>query len=369
MRLTVVSHMPHAVTIGGAQAALREALEQLAARGHDITVFCATSPRLISARPVPAGRGVVVVEHPELDDVLAAGRAHVLAAPPDVAIVPAEDPMQRPLRAVEGLGVATVVLAQSPAPLPFGPGSARCDARVHRLLGSATAILASSRFLAAYIREHGAINARPVVLPAGVPFDTGQRIAAGRDRVLMVNPSIIKGRTLLTAVAEKLSRHRFAAVVGWATDKRDLSALRAHDNIEVLPALSNICSYLATARALMVPSLWLENVPLVIGEALRAGVPVVASDIGGVPEALGGLGILLPVVPVRWRHNHSGEVTPVAPPQPVARWSSTLRELFEMRNDEWERLSSRVAAEACRRVADQDVAALEAELEQAGRGG
>ena len=35
---------------------------------------------------------------------------------------------------------------------------------------------------------------------------------------------------------------------------------------------------------LVVPSLWLENSPLVIHEAYMAGVPVVAAEIGGIPE-------------------------------------------------------------------------------------
>jgi glycosyltransferase involved in cell wall biosynthesis len=36
--------------------------------------------------------------------------------------------------------------------------------------------------------------------------------------------------------------------------------------------------------ALVVPSLWPENSPLVIHEAFMAGVPVVGSRIGGIPE-------------------------------------------------------------------------------------
>jgi glycosyltransferase involved in cell wall biosynthesis len=35
---------------------------------------------------------------------------------------------------------------------------------------------------------------------------------------------------------------------------------------------------------LVVPSLWLENSPLVIHEAFMAGVPVVAARIGGIPD-------------------------------------------------------------------------------------
>jgi len=40
----------------------------------------------------------------------------------------------------------------------------------------------------------------------------------------------------------------------------------------------------AQIDVLVVPSLWLENSPLVIHEAFAAGVPVVASRIGGIPE-------------------------------------------------------------------------------------
>ena len=42
--------------------------------------------------------------------------------------------------------------------------------------------------------------------------------------------------------------------------------------------------FVAALDALVVPSLWPENAPRVIGEAFRLGVPVIASDIGGIPE-------------------------------------------------------------------------------------
>lgn len=51
-------------------------------------------------------------------------------------------------------------------------------------------------------------------------------------------------------------------------DKQTLAALRRH------------------ARAVIVPSLFYENAPLVVLEALAQGVPVIASRIGGLPELL-----------------------------------------------------------------------------------
>lgn len=46
----------------------------------------------------------------------------------------------------------------------------------------------------------------------------------------------------------------------------------------------SIGSVLARARALVVPSTWHEGAPRVVVEAFAAGVPVLASDIGGLPE-------------------------------------------------------------------------------------
>lgn len=51
-------------------------------------------------------------------------------------------------------------------------------------------------------------------------------------------------------------------------------------------AHDRIACALATADVLVVPSIWAENSPLTIQEAFLAGVPVVASRIGGMPEVV-----------------------------------------------------------------------------------
>lgn len=47
---------------------------------------------------------------------------------------------------------------------------------------------------------------------------------------------------------------------------------------------SEVANQYAALDVLVVPSIWLENSPLVIHEAMQAGLPIVGSSIGGIPD-------------------------------------------------------------------------------------
>jgi glycosyltransferase involved in cell wall biosynthesis len=61
-------------------------------------------------------------------------------------------------------------------------------------------------------------------------------------------------------------------------DKR-IKLMGGYNNNELADILANI-------DVVVVPSLWLENSPLVIQEAFMAKIPVIASRIGGIPESI-----------------------------------------------------------------------------------
>jgi hypothetical protein len=65
-----------------------------------------------------------------------------------------------------------------------------------------------------------------------------------------------------------------------------LQSLLQHPGITHHPNIShdNVPAVLAKIDLLVVPSIWLENAPLVISEAFMAGVPVLVSNLGGMAE-------------------------------------------------------------------------------------
>ncbi|GAB2476825.1 glycosyltransferase family 4 protein [Streptosporangium sandarakinum] len=63
--------------------------------------------------------------------------------------------------------------------------------------------------------------------------------------------------------------------------------------VRLLGDRGDVADLLTVARALLVPSRW-EGQPLTVQEALRAGVPVVATAVGGLPAMVGEAGLLVP---------------------------------------------------------------------------
>ena len=56
-------------------------------------------------------------------------------------------------------------------------------------------------------------------------------------------------------------------------------------NVTVLETVPGIDEVLSRARLLLMPSLWLEGFGLIAMEAMLRGLPVIASDSGGLVEA------------------------------------------------------------------------------------
>ena len=181
------------------------------------------------------------------------------------------------------LGSATLA-----ASLGVGRGAGSFDA--------VTRFLAVSAFVRAKHVEGGIEPGRIVVKP-NFTWPTERRTGPGEYLLFLGRLSSEKGvDTILRAAA----RSRGGCPVVVVGDGPDAEALRrlAPDHVTFRGQVdaSEVPAILARARALLVPSRWYEAAPRSIIEAYAAGVPVIASDIGALPEAVAGdeTGLLAP---------------------------------------------------------------------------
>ena len=184
--------------------------------------------------------------------------------------------------------------------------------------------------------------------------------------VTMVNPCAVKGIAILLALAEKSPHLEFAAIPTWGTNAADLAALRGRSNIAVLDPVDNLDELFAKTRVVLVPSLWAEARSRVVLEAMLRGIPVLASDVGGLKEAKLGVPYLLPVNPIRQYQSALDEnMVPVAnvPKQDVAPWLAALQRLTSDRAH-WEDIAAQSRAAALQYASTLSVEPFERFLDE-----
>ncbi|GAA1363602.1 glycosyltransferase family 4 protein [Streptomyces beijiangensis] len=177
-----------------------------------------------------------------------------------------------------------------------------------RAARAAAVVLATSSDLVDRARSRGARDARlaPVAVPSPrLPADDAQSKARAElgavDRpLLMAVGSLVAHRgygTLLDAAARWRSLDPLPLLV-IAGEGRERGAMQRRIEAEALPvrligSRDDIAELLAAADVAVLPSRW-EARSLLAQEALRLGVPLVATAVGGVPELVGDAAELVP---------------------------------------------------------------------------
>ena len=172
----------------------------------------------------------------------------------------------------------------------FASGVAALEAYAHWARGLRSRVhcfLSPSQFLAGKLFEHGWSSDRVRHVPNFVAVDARPSSRGSGSHFLFVGKlEPLKGiDTLLDAAACTPAAQ--ILLVGGCDDPSVRERLgRLPANVRYLGAKTKyeIGELLADARAVLVPSVWDENQPMVILEAFAAGVPVIGSRIGGIPE-------------------------------------------------------------------------------------
>ncbi|GBF98058.1 hypothetical protein Rsub_10286 [Raphidocelis subcapitata] len=169
--------------------------------------------------------------------------------------------------------------------------------------------------------------------PAGAGEGQGGGADAGLPPVMMLKLTREKGSDVFFALARALPSLRFVAVTADPQLSAQAAAL-GPPNVALLPPQPDVGALLAGASAVVVPSVWEEAFGMVAVDAALRGLPVLASDRGGLPEAGLGAATLLPVEPMLLPCG--GDVAPSwgareFPEQPagvVAAWAGALSALL-----------------------------------------
>jgi glycosyltransferase involved in cell wall biosynthesis len=169
-------------------------------------------------------------------------------------------------------------------------GMAALEAYAHWSSGLRSQVqcfLAPSRFLAGRLLDHGWPPDRVRHVPNFIAADASLSPRGAGSHFLFVGKlEALKGVDILLDAAEHVKGAPIL-LVGACDDpglRERLGRLPANVRYLGPKTREEIDALLVDARALVLPSLCYENQPMTILEAFAAGVPVIGSCIGGIPE-------------------------------------------------------------------------------------
>jgi glycosyltransferase involved in cell wall biosynthesis len=380
MKILLVQNSLYYPAYGGGNKSNRLLLEDLAGRGHKCRVVTRVSETLDAERlqtfladlesrnvAIDSSVGGLVVFRLNGVDVHTETSVHkvrdhlvsqIEEFRPTWTLVSTDDPLQLFLTAALEKDAARVVyLARTTLSLPFGPDTAIPSEQRTENLRRVAGIVAVSNYVKDYIERHGRIKSvtLPISLHGDGPFpDLG---SFGQGFVTMVNPCGLKGIAIFLELARQLPEFPFAAVPMWGTNEEDLKALEELSNLRLLPPVEKIDRLLAKTQVLLAPSLCNDAKPRIVFEAMSRGIPVLASDVGGVHEAMLGMDYILPVRPVEhYEAQMDSQMVPEAliPEQDINPWLESLRRVLSDR-EHYETLSRTAHARCAAHLAELSI--------------
>lgn len=199
-----------------------------------------------------------------------------------------------------------IVVGAAPGPYPLAVAYARLglpviyqirDCMFNRHGGDLSALdavfVSNSRFVAQRLKQQFSVGSR-IIYP---PFRKEEFLVPRTGtKVLLINPDPSKGGDIAIALAERRKDVQFRIQECWPNN-RELLALKERakksGNVTWHPPVRDVREAYADARLLLAPSKGEEAWGRVVTEAQFSGIPVLASDLGGLPEAVGEGGALV----------------------------------------------------------------------------
>jgi glycosyltransferase involved in cell wall biosynthesis len=338
MRFLFVSGFHHLPQMyGGVMSNTHELALELMQRDHQVSVAAKLLPtswlsfRTRIKRKLTAKQAVCdnILGYPVYRpwNVVDALPDFVRAIRPDVAIVQPSDQVAT-AKKLSDLSVPVIVYLHD---VLFD----RIDGDLNELKGAL--FLANSEFTARRYREKFGIDATviPPLFRAAL-----YQVKRKPQNITLINPQPFKGSDLALQLVARCPEIPFCFVESWELPKAQRSLIQ--DQMKVLPNLTlkgpimKMGQIYRQAKIILAPSRLDEAWGRIASEAHFSGIPVVASNRGGLPEAVGPGGILLD------------------PDGPIEDWVNAIRKLWHD-EDYYNRLSAAALAYSQRPEIDPDV--------------
>jgi glycosyltransferase involved in cell wall biosynthesis len=347
MRVLLTANASYVPPRGGATRSNLVWLDHLAQAGHQCRIVCGAAGE---GADLQFHKSIAVHAVEEPARRLQTLRRQISEFHPDWVLVSSEDLGHALLREAHQSAPGRVVyLAHTPQFFPFGPASWNLNQRAAAMVAESAGVVAIGRHMARYIEQEIGRPAAVIHPPiyGAMPFANYANFERGL--ITMINPCAVKGVSIFRQLAERLPGLEFGVVPGWGTTAEDRRALNPMGNVRFLPNARNIDAVLARTRVLLMPSLWYEGFGLIVVESMLRGIPVVASDSGGLVDAKLGTGYVIPVRTIQQYQavfDEHGMPRLVVEENDAAPWEAALEELLGDRGAyQRESAASRQAAE------------------------
>ena len=299
-------HFPD--NMGGSRMDIHDLALTLQEQGHEVAVLAAARgrTRLLGYRALEALTGRCLLHR--MDDANGYDttrcgswqiprfvRRCMASSPPDLLITQSVGSGQLARMAFRQ-GVPAVIRLASAAEAEILAMAARDDPEVSAAIRSPlVTLVAVSRYVASFTADQ--VGIFPVVIYPPVRLQACVADDHEPDHITFINPIPLKGLGIALRVAQLLPRLSFVFVEAWNLPGPERKALERElselPNVTFRPRSVGLADVYRSTAVLLAPSQCPEAFSRVVLEACANGIPVLASRVGGVPEAMGKSGVLL----------------------------------------------------------------------------
>lgn len=348
MKILLLQSAVYLPSYGGGNKSNRLLLEALVERGHECcsisksvnaqTVIDQTSEadllRQRGIQPSPVETGVIEYQYRQVrvfsvnsnhkPDSTEFISQHYASIDPDILLVSDDKKGDLLVLALQLSPRQTVLIVHTNLHLPFGEEATDINPIRAKYYRQCRNILTATKYTQTYLQMEADLASTYLPFPIFGPGPFNNIARFNQGHIGMINPCAVKGIDIFIGLAEQFSQLDFLAVPTWGANATDMQRLENLCNVHIMFPTDDTEEILEQIQILIVPSLIPETFGYVVVEAMLRGIPVLASNLGGLRDAKLGVDYLLQVqAAVNLKGQHS------IPDQDLAPWTQTLQELID----------------------------------------